>query len=468
MQKSNSSLIAIITVFFFWGFVAASNGILIPLFKAKFNLTQFQSQLVDLAFYSSYFFGSIIYYILSLKFGDPIAKFGYKTTLVFGLLLSSAGALIFIPAANLLSYPLLLCALFTIAFGFAIQQIVANPFVINFGNKAKGAQRLSLAGGINSFGTTIGPVFLSYALFGSINKPSLDTQSIESVKLPALILCALFLICAFIIFISKFPKIESDKLKSYDLSVLKYPQLTLGMLAIFMYVGVEVTIQSNMGALLAMPEIKGLDHTKISHFISLYWGGLMIGRWTGSLSLFNFNAIQKKVAQLIIPLVAFSIIYFINTLNGSNVDDYWGYLPFVIFASLLFISIGDNPAKTLGILSLSAMLFMFLGIITKGNFALYCFLSGGLFCSVMWPCIFALAINGLGKYTNQGAAFLIMMILGGAIIPPLQGWIGDKTNPHQSYIVTVFCFAYLTWYAKKTSSMFKQKHITRDVNATGH
>ena len=466
MQKTNSSFVTLITVFFFWGFVGASNGILIPLFKEKFLLTQFQSQLVDLAFYMSYAVGSLIYFFTSRATGDPIDKIGYKKALILGLLISSIGALLFIPAANLLSYPLLLAALFVIGLGFALQQIVANPFVINFGAKETGSHRLNLAGGLNSFGTTIGPVILSYALFGNISGPVVASNGLSAVKIPALILFGLFILCATILWFSKLPTVNSSEKLDKDLGALKYPQLTLGMVAIFVYVGVEVTIQSNLGALLQMPEIKGIDHTKISHFISLYWGSLMIGRWTGALTVFNFSKATKLMMQIITPFLAFAVIYGINYLRGSQVDDYLYYIPYICIASVLFIFSGDNPARTLLVLSLTACLMMIIGLVSTGNLALYSFISGGLFCSVMWPCIFALAINGLGKYTNQGSSLLVMMILGGAIIPPLQGILVDLLNPQISYIVTVFCFAYLAWYAFKVKSIFKKQGIEFQSHTT--
>lgn len=466
MQKTNSSFVTLITVFFFWGFVGASNGILIPLFKEKFLLTQFQSQLVDLAFYMSYAVGSLIYFFTSRATGDPIDKIGYKKALILGLLISSIGALLFIPAANLLSYPLLLAALFVIGLGFALQQIVANPFVINFGAKETGSHRLNLAGGLNSFGTTIGPVILSYALFGNISGPVVASNGLSAVKIPALILFGLFILCATILWFSKLPTVSSSEKLDKDLGALKYPQLTLGMVAIFVYVGVEVTIQSNLGALLQMPEIKGIGHTKISHFISLYWGSLMIGRWTGALTVFNFSKTTKLMMQIITPFLAFAVIYGINYLRGSQVDDYLYYIPYICIASVLFIFSGDNPARTLLVLSLTACLMMIIGLVSTGNLALYSFISGGLFCSVMWPCIFALAINGLGKYTNQGSSLLVMMILGGAIIPPLQGILVDLLNPQISYIVTVFCFAYLAWYAFKVKSIFKKQGIEFQSHTT--
>lgn len=466
MQKIQSSFIALISVFFFWGFVAASNGILIPLFKEKFTLTQFQSQLVDLAFYAAYFIGSLIYFFASLLGGDPINKIGYKKALIFGLLISAVGSLFFIPAANSESYPLLLAALFTIGLGFALQQIVANPFVINFGDPQTGAHRLNLAGGINSFGTTIGPVILSYALFGNINAPAAANSSLEAVKTPAMILFALFILCAAILWFSKLPSVTNNEKLDKDLGALKYPQLTLGMIAIFVYVGVEVTIQSNMGALLALPEIKGLDHTKISHFISLYWGSLMIGRWTGSLAVFKLSKTNKILMQIAMPFLAFAVICGVNYLRGSQISDFWAYIPYIMIATVIFIFAGDNASKTLLVLASTACVMMVVGLLSSGDLALYSFLSGGLFCSVMWPCIFALAINGLGKYTNQGSALLVMMILGGAIIPPAQGLLVDSIGAHQSYIITIICFAYLAWYAYKVNSIYKSQGIELESAST--
>lgn len=465
--KINSSFFVIVSVFFFWGFVAASNGILIPLFKYKFELSQFQSQLVDLAFYLAYFVGAIIYFILSVTMGDPLNKIGYKKGLVIGLLISAIGALLFIPAANNNSYGFLLLALFVIGLGFALQQIVANPFVANFGDKKYGSHRLNLAGGINSFGTTIGPVLLSLALFGSPTAPKPEAMGIESVKLPALILFGLFVLCAILILSSKLPKVSSTEDYTGDFKPFKYPQLIFGMGAIFLYVGVEVSIQSNLAALLEMPEIRGIDHTLIAPFISLYWGSLMIGRWTGSLTVFKFTNPIKILMQIAIPLLAFGIVYSVNSYVGNDVSDFIYYLPFVLLAIVLFIISGENASRTLLILASSAIILMITGLFSTGNLALFSFISGGLFCSVMWPCIFTLSINGLGKYTNQASSLLIMMILGGALVPPLQGWIADETNAHSSYIVTVFCFAYIAWFAFAVKGFYKKQNIGLDGNPLG-
>lgn len=448
-QRINSGFIVIITVFFFWGFVAASNGILIPLFKAKFSLSQFESQLVDFTFYIAYFVGSLIYFVLSEKFGDPLNKFGYKKGLVYGLLLSSVGALLFIPAANLNSYALLLMALFVIGFGFALQQIVANPFVANYGDKAHGAHRLSLAGGINSFGTTIGPVLLGYTLFGSFKTPEPQTMGIEAVKAPALILFTLFILCATLIQFSRLPEVSQSEANTKDFKLSDHPYLILGMLGIFLYVGVEVTIQSNLGALLELPSIKGIDHTLIAPYISLYWGSLMIGRWTGAITVFKPQGAKKTALQIFVPLFAFLIVYLVNQLIGHDTSDFIFYLPFVCVAIALFIISGEDAAKTLMLLAGAATVLMLVGLFSNGTLALLAFTSGGLFCSVMWPCIFSLSISRLGKYTNQGSSLLIMMILGGGLVPLFQGYLADKIGIHESYFITVICFAYLAWFGYK-------------------
>jgi FHS family L-fucose permease-like MFS transporter len=458
-----SSLIVLITVFFFWGFVAASNGILIPLFKEDFQLTQFQSQLVDLCFYAAYFIGSLLYFVITIAWEDPLNQIGYKKGLVIGLLISAVGAIGFIPAANAHSYPLLLASLFVIGLGFALQQIVANPYVIALGDRSTGSHRLNLAGGINSFGTTIGPVLLSYALFGQISSSFTPHAEIEAVKLPSIVLCVMFVVFALILSFSNLPPITSHEKTEKTPGALKYPQLTLGMLAIFFYVGVEVTIQSNLGALLKLPEIKGISTSQISTFISLYWGSLMIGRWRGSITVFKLSSTTRNIIMTIIPLVAFGVICGVNYLRKSDISEYEFYIPFILMAIVVFFIGQEKPARTLVLFSCVSTALMILGLVTTGNIALFSFISGGLYCSVMWPCIFSLAIAGLGKYTTQGSSLLIMMILGGALIPPVQGLLVDHYGAHISYIVPVFCFAYLAFYGWRVRSVFKAQGMDADA-----
>jgi MFS transporter, FHS family, L-fucose permease len=456
-----SSLITLISVFFFWGFVAASNTILIPIFKQKFELSQGESQFVDFAFYIAYFFGSLIYFFISLTAGDPLNKIGYKKGLILGLCISAAGSLGFVPAAAMNSFPLMLTSLFVVALGFALQQIVANPYVIALGNPATGSHRVSLAGGINSFGTTIGPLLLSFAIFGNISGNG--TVALSDVKLPYLILCAAFLIFALILGISRLPAITNTEKQERDIGALRFPQLRWGMLAIFVYVGVEVSVQSNLFEFMKQPEILGLGSQHTSHFISLYWGSLMIGRWSGAITVFNPSKTMKNVLLVIVPLAAYAVILGVNWLKGSPMLDLLYYAPCVLLIIFGFFMSGDKPARTMIIFGVLSAIMLVAGILLSGKPALYCFISTGLFCSVMWPCIFSLSIAGLGKYTTQGSSLLIMMILGGAIIPPAQGYLSESIGIHLSYLLPLAGFAYLAFYGWKVRQVLRAQGIDHDA-----
>jgi FHS family L-fucose permease-like MFS transporter len=471
-QKSvsnNSALATIISVFFFWGFVAASNGVLIPMLKKHFTLSQFQSQLVDTAFFLAYGVGSLIYFLISRAFGDPFNKYGMKKGLVLGLIISAIGALLFVPAVSYNQYMFFLIGLFVIAFGFSLLQIVANPFVINLGDPAKGSFRLNLAGSINSLGTSLGPVIFGFALFGSARSEAIVDIGIENLKTPFIILSIVLLALAVFLAYSKLPSPKNEEDQEKSLGALQYPQLVLGMVAIFVYVGVEVAVGSNLGALLENKAIKGIDHTQIAKYISLYWGSLMIGRWTGSMSVFNFSETTKKLLNVIVPFIAFAVVLFFNFIKEGDVSDLYIYGIWVVLFIIANFLAQDKPAKTLILFGLSATMMMLVGLFTTGDIALYSFMSAGLFCSVMWPCIFNLAIAGLGKYTTQGSSLLIMMIVGGAIIPPLQGKLSDAIGIQQSYWVAVVCFLFLAWYGFKVKNILQKQGIDYDANTpTGH
>ncbi len=469
--SNNSALATIISVFFFWGFVAASNGVLIPMLKNHFQLSQFQSQLVDYAFYFAYFVGSLIYFFWSKTLGDPFNKYGMKKGLVLGLIISAMGALLFVPAVTFDQYIFFLVGLFVIAFGFSLLQIVANPFVINLGDPAKGSFRLNLAGSINSLGTSLGPVIFGFAFFGSAKSAAVKDIGMEAIKMPFIILSIVLLLVAAFLAFSKLPSPKNEEVMESSLGALKYPQLTLGMIAIFVYVGVEVTIGSNMGALLENKDIKGIDHTQIAKYISLYWGSLMIGRWTGALHVFNMSKPVKMIMNVVIPFVAFGVVLFFNNLKEGDVSDLYIYAVWILVFIVANFLAAEKPARTLMLFGLAATLMMLVGLFTTGDVALYSFMSGGLFCSVMWPCIFNLAIAGLGKYTTQGSSLLIMMILGGAIIPPLQGKLSDlpAIGIHQSYWVAVVCFLFLAWYGFHVRKLLLKQGIDYDTNTpAGH
>jgi FHS family L-fucose permease-like MFS transporter len=461
LQTKWGQFISLIIVFFFWGFVGSANDILIPVFKKVFTLSQVQSQLVAWAFYVAYFVGSIIFFLISLKV-DVLQKFGYKKTLSAGLLLSAVGSFLFVPAATMESFPFFLTALFTVGLGFSIQQIVANPLAIKMGSPNTGAHRLTLAGGINSFGTTIGAILLGIALFGMGDNKN-TSLSLEDIKLPFIILGIAFIVVAIFMNFSKIEnpaKIEKAVI-NHDhekFKILDYPQLYLGMLAIFIYVGTEVTIISNLPALLHTSEFGNILEDAISPFIALYWGSLMIGRWNGGVNVFNTTKIANISLKFIVPALAFGVIIGANVFAGHDVSGFYIYpIWILLFIAVSFVG-GKNAGKTLMLFGISGLLMMVAGLVcTDTEIAKFFFISGGLFLSIMWPSIFDLAIAGLGKNTGKASSFLIMMILGGGVIPLVQGGICDidLISPngifgiswtHFSYIVPLLGFAYLGFY----------------------
>lgn len=535
----------LVTVFFFWGFIAAGNSVFIPFCKHYFRLDQFQSQLIDFAFYLAYYIGALGLFAYGAFGGnDLVAKWGYKRSIVYGLLFSALGAVAMIIAVNANTFAGMLFGLFIVALGFSLQQTAAQPFAISLGDPATGTSRVNLGGGINSFGTSIGPLIVALALFGTT--AAITDEQIQSLSLSKVIILysfvgALFLAAAALFYFSKkvpsgisaektekankalyslliitgllivmfvpvFSSYRTDltnataaerhEMETYRMKwlfgslavvviglivsnlsarknsegwgAMKFPQLVLGMLGIFTYVGVEVAIGSNLGELLRYPAFGSRAASEATPYIMMYWGGLMIGRWTGAISAFNLANNTKQILRFIVPLVAFGVLIAIGSLAKYDMSPLYYFIVCVAVQIVAFYISRDKPARTLLIFSLLGVIAMILGIMTTGNIAIYAFLSGGLFCSIMWPAIFSLSIAGLGKYTTQGSAFLIMMILGGGIIPPIQGKLADylQTNSnmqgygiHQSYWVAVFCFAYLAFFAFIVRGILRKQGI---------
>ncbi|MBC7627557.1 MFS transporter [Ferruginibacter sp.] len=476
-QTKWSQFGTLVTVFFFWGFVAASNDILIPVFRKAFNLSQFQSQLVSVAFYVAYTVGSIIYYIVSKLIGsDLLNKMGYKNGIALGLIISAIGTLLFYPAANTASFTLMLTGLFVVGLGFSLQQIAANPLAIIMGDPKTGSQRLIMAGGVNNFGTTIGPLLVSFAIFGSVASGR-TVASIESVKTPYLIVGLAFLLVALFIKFSSVPNkidlehvaeeeaVTGDKLIHRN-SAFQYPQLWLGMIAIFVYVGVEVSTASNLPAY--MEQHLGVPTDKVAPYISLYWASLMIGRWTGAVGAFDVSKGAKQILNFLMPYLAFGVFLLVNTIAQHDVTQFFVYAFVIAIMIAGDILSKGNPARMLLIFAAMGITALCIGMLTTGMVSAYAFISVGLFCSTLWPCIFTLAVAGLGKNTGQGSSLLIMMIMGGGLISALQGWLADKTGIQFSYIVGVACFAYLAFYAIRAKSVLKSQGIDYDaLNAEG-
>ena len=547
-QPTNyGALGTLVTVFFFWGFIAAGNSVFIPFCKHYFHLDQFQSQLIDFAFYTAYYIGALILFAYGAYGGkDLVGKWGYKNSIVYGLLFSALGAAAMILAVNGNSFAGMLMGLFIVALGFSLQQTAAQPFAISLGDPATGTSRVNLGGGVNSFGTSIGPLVVALALFGST--AAITDEKIASLSLSKVILLytfvgILFVAAAAMFFFSKkvpsgkmvettekaskalytllimtgllivmfvpvfnsyktdltnAPEAERHAMEAYRLKWLlgallvvvvglivanisakkkadnwgpmQYPQLILGMLAIFVYVGVEVAIGSNLGELLKQESFGSHAASEATPYIIMYWGSLMIGRWTGAISAFKLSDSTKNILRFVVPLVAFGILIGINTAAQYDMKPLYFYVICVLIQIAAFYISKDKPARTLLLFSVLGIAAMVIGLMTTGTVAIYAFLSGGLVCSIMWPSIFSLSIAGLGKYTSEGSAFLIMMILGGGLIPPIQGKLADIIGIHQSYIVAAVCFAYLAFFAFAVKGILKKQGIDYDaeVSAGGH
>ena len=547
-QPTNyGALGTLVTVFFFWGFIAAGNSVFIPFCKHYFNLDQFQSQLIDFAFYTAYYVGALVLFAYGAFGGkDLVGKWGFKRSIVYGLLFSALGAGAMILAVQGNSFAGMLMGLFIVALGFSLQQTAAQPFAIALGDPSTGTSRVNLGGGVNSFGTSVGPLVVALALFGStaaITDEQIAHLSLSKVitlyvgvgllfvaaaalfffsrKVPSGILeektekanKALYTLLIMsglliVMFVPVFNSYKTDmthateeevramnayrlkwlfgalivvvgglllanlsaKRKSEGWGAMQYPQLVLGMLGIFCYVGVEVAIGSNLGELLRQKSFGSHEASEATPYIIMYWGSLMIGRWTGAISAFNLSENTKQILRFIVPLVAFGILIGLNTLAKYDMSPLYYYVVCVLIQIAAFYISKDKPARTLLIFSLLGVAAMVVGLLSTGQVAIYAFLSGGLFCSIMWPSIFSLSIAGLGKYTSQGSAFLIMMILGGGIIPPIQGKLADILGIHHSYVVAAVCFGYLALFAFVVKGILRKQGIDYDaeVSAGGH
>jgi FHS family L-fucose permease-like MFS transporter len=478
-QKTNwSQFGTLISVFFFWGFVAASNDILIPVFKKAFDLSQAQSQLVSVAFYVAYTVGSIIYFVISKAMGgDVLNRIGYKNGIALGLIISAIGTLLFYPAANDRSFTLMITGLFIVGLGFSLQQIAANPLAVVIGDPKTGSQRLNMAGGVNNFGTTIGPLLVSFAIFGSVAAGSTEA-SIESVKTPYLVLGIAFLLVAAFFKFSSIPnKIDledvaekeaiSDNKILHKKSVFQYPQLILGMIGIFVYVGVEVATASNLPEY--MKQHLNLPTHQVAPYISLYWASLMMGRWTGAVGAFDVSMGAKKILNFLMPYLAFGVFLIVNAIAQHDISSFYVYGLVIIAMIIGDILSKGNPARMLLIFSTMGIAALCIGMLTTGMTSVFAFISVGLFCSTLWPCIFTLAIAGLGKYTNQGSSLLIMMIMGGGVISYVQGLVAadNVLGIQYSYIVGVACFAYLAFYAIRCKAILRSQGIDYDVKTSG-
>ena len=375
------------SLFFMWGFLTCMNDILIPHLKGLFNLTFTQAMLVQFTFFGAYF-------LMSLPAGKIISKIGYKSGIVLGLSIAGLGALLFYPAAELLSYGFFLFAFFVLASGIVILQVAANPFVAALGSPETASSRLNLTQGFNSLGTTVAPMFGAYLILDN-NSEDLISQA-SAVQMPYIGLAVALGLIALVFAFVKLPKIIDAEEQKAEGSAWNHSHLVLGALAIFMYVGAEVSIGSALVSYLGSDALNLFGEAQAAGYVSIFWGGAMVGRFIGS-------AIMNKISS--------------NKLLAFN--------------------------------AIMVIVLVLISMMTEGYVALWSIVLVGLFNSIMFPTIFTLAIDGLGHNTSQGSGILCLAIVGGAIVPLLMGVLADNFGLQNSFIITVLCYAYIFYYAVK-------------------
>jgi FHS family L-fucose permease-like MFS transporter len=410
-QRRLAPLAVLTSLFFMWGFLTCMNDIIIPHLKAVFALGYARAMLVQLAFFAAYF-------LMSLPSGVLVRRVGYKSGIVVGLLVAALGCALFYPAAGLRSYGLFLSALFVLASGITLLQVAANPFVAALGSAESASARLTLTQAFNSLGTTLAPLFgsaliLSTAVKSKAELSRLGAAALEayrlteaaSVQRPYLGLAATLVVLALAIGAFKLPKLTSVHETAGRTNVEAQPsiwrerQLLLGALAIFLYVGAEVAIGSFLVNFFKLKAIGGLAEAAGARLVTVYWGGAMVGRFVGTLTLRAFM-----------------------------------------------------PGRVLCVHALGAALLVLLATLSSGPLAMYAILAVGFCNSIMFPTIFALAIDGLGERTGQGSGIVCMAIVGGAIVPVLQGAVADAIGVQRAFAVAALCYLYVAWYGPRGSA----------------
>ena len=465
------ALIVLTSLFFMWGFITCLNDILIPHLKAIFELNYTQVMLVQFTFFTAYA-------IVSLPSGMLVEKIGYKPGIILGLLTAAIGTALFYPAAGYRSYEIFLLALFVLASGITLLQVAANPYVAILGKPETASSRLNLSQAFNSLGTTIAPIFgsiliLSIAVKGADELAKMSTTDVEAYKLieassvqtPYLILTGMLVAIAIIFALFKLPKIEAatqsaenGKTVNHDdnhKSAWAYKHLVLGAVAIFVYVGGEVAIGSFL--VNYFKELVNMPEAEAGTYVALYWGGAMIGRFFGSITLSEMTDTKKKniYAALVFVLALVLALYVtkeyqnFTSLSLSGLGKTLTFLGLVAVNFIAFNLGKQKPGRTLAILALCAASLVVISMLTNGQFAMWSILAVGLFNSIMFPTIFTLAIAGLGKHTGQGSGILFTAIVGGAIIPVLQGVFADNIGIHHAFILPVLCYMYIAFYGMK-------------------
>jgi FHS family L-fucose permease-like MFS transporter len=426
-------------IFFIFGFVTTFNITLADKFKAVFDLSNFEAQLVNGAFFFTYF-------VLSFAGGGIIKKIGYKSGVILGLVLVALGSFLFFPAAKVPSFPFFLVAIFIMASGVVFLQTAANPYVAALGPSETASGRLNLTQALNSIATTIAPILASIFVFKVAAEGALDAtlnpaqQAAKSVPVPFIIIGVLVLIIAVVIFLLKLPVIET--VGEQKKSVWKYPHVILGAFGIFFYVGAEVGSAAMIQRYLQ--EAANFTKTDAAKMIALYWGGAMIGRFYGSFMLSNVDKAKKSLYTVLVLILAFVVGWYIRR-------DFTDGLIFVgiAFVNYLAIQLGSGKAnKTLAVFAMIAAMLALATMIVPSGLILWVGCSIGFFNSVMFPNIFALGVDGLDHGELSMASGLInTLIVGGAVVPVLMGLMADGFGVRYSFILPVLCYGYILFFA---------------------
>jgi MFS transporter, FHS family, L-fucose permease len=446
------AFMTVTALFFMWGFISCMNDLLIPKFKADFSLSQFQANLVQFAFFGAYFIVSLAYFLISAAKGDPINKIGYKNGLVLGLIIAGIGCLLFYPAAETKQYVLFLGALIVLGSGITIIQIAANPYVTILGPEETAPSRLNLSQGLNSLGYVITPLIGGVLLFGS-NQLYTSAGGVDAVKVPYVGLGIAFILLAVIFKMISLPNFKQEGKVEAGIKVFRHKHFKWGWLAIFFYVGSEVTIGSILINYLADEGVMGMSEDTSAKYLSFYWGGTMIGRLMGAISLSDIQQSKKYIYMILAAAGATAVIFanatFKENLTHGHHIEFQTILPYIgmVIMSFVFFIIGrSSPGKMVGLFALVAIALTALSMSTHGEMALWSIIGIGLFNSIMWSNIFALSIRGLGKDTSQGSSLLVMMIVGGAIMPLIQGGLMDAFGVRTSLSIVLVGYLYLAYF----------------------
>ncbi len=454
MRRTSGPLAVLTSLFFLWGFITVLNDVLVPHWKALFNLTYAQSLLVQFCFFGAYFVGSLVYYLISVSSGDPIGRIGYKRGLLLGLGLSALGCALFAPASLMHSYAAHLGALFVLGLGFTVLQIAANPFVAIIGPAEGASSRLNLAQGFNSLGTTLAPLIGGWLIFGQADAAS-------AVRLPYLGLALVLVLIAVLVQLSPLPEPPKAE-RIAGSNALRHPQLRWGMVAIFCYVGAEVAVGSLIISFLNLDGVMGLSEEVAKHYLSLYWGGAMAGRFIGAVVLNQAMPPVKRLGMMLaIGAAIFALLMVLNATGPVSVAALWPMALLIVANIAVAMLAKGSPGRTMGLFASVAVLLLVGVVAGQGPVALWSIVAIGLSNSILWSNIFTLSIDGLGHDTAQGSSLLVMMILGGALVPWVQASIidllsTDKLNEqafHLSFLLPLACYAYLVWYGLRGSTL---------------